>query len=221
MPSRPLHPRRLPALVRDEAGQALILPAIMLAFPLGIAGLVIDVGGWYRAQRQAQAVADASALAAAQALPGDTTNATALALDYANRNGGVLSAGDISFGSNRLPSDTVTVKVRRTEPTVFAKLFGFDSVTIHTTATAQASVLSEAEYAAPFAIVNTQPQLAGPGCPCFHVPTTLDLEKIGPGGFKIINIDGSHGGNGGPNTMADRILKGYTGSMALGWHYSI
>jgi Flp pilus assembly protein TadG len=217
--ARLLH-RRLPQL-RDESGQVILILAVALILLLGISGLVMDVGNWYHVQRQAQAVADASALAAAQALPDATGAATASALDYASRNHGVLAAGDITYASAYRPNDTVTVQVRRTEPTVFAKLFGFDTVSIKTTATARASNLLQAEFAAPFAIVNTQPELAGPGCPCLHVPTTLDLEKIGPGGFKIINIDGAHGGNQGPNTIADWIQYGYDGSMALGWYNSM
>jgi Flp pilus assembly protein TadG len=213
--------RRGFARIREEHGQAIIFPAFMLAFLLGMSGFVLDVGNWYQSQRAAQAVADASALAAAQALPGDTTDATAQALNYAKLNGGVLAASDITYSTGDEPNDTVTVKVNKTEPTYFAKLFGINSVTVHTTATARAFKLAEAQYAAPFAIVNTQPQLAGPGCPCYHVPTTLDLEKVGPGGFKIINIDGSRGGNGGPGTMADWIQNGFSGDMALGWFYSM
>jgi hypothetical protein len=104
---------------------------------------------------------------------------------------------------------------------VFAKVLGVGQVTIRTTASAQASNLVEAEYSAPFAIINTQPQLAGPGCPCFHVPTTLDLQTVGPGGFKIINIDGEHGGNQGQNSMAEWIEKGFAGPMRIGWFYSM
>ena len=120
-----------------------------------------------------------------------------------------------------MPNDTVSVKVKRTESSVFAKLVGVDTVTIRTKASAQAFLMGEAQYAAPFAIINTQPELAGPGCPCLHVPTTLDLEKVGPGGFKILNIDGAHGGNQGPNTISDWILNGFNGLMDVGLYYSM
>jgi Flp pilus assembly protein TadG len=221
LPSAPPTAARWPSRLREESGQAFVLPAVLLAFLLGMAALVLDVGGWYQSQRQAQAVADAAALAGAQALPGDTATATAQALDYAKRNGQALTAGDISFSTATLPNDTVTVKVKRTESSVLAKLFGSGQVTIKTTASARASNLGEALYAAPFAIINTQPQLAGPGCPCFHVPTTLDLQTVGPGGFKIINIDGHHGGNQGQNTIADWIENGFLDEMGTGWFFSM
>ena len=38
---------------------------------LGMAAVGIDVGSWYQAQRHDQSVADAAALAGAQALPDD------------------------------------------------------------------------------------------------------------------------------------------------------
>lgn len=55
--------------------------------------------------------------------------------------------------------------------------------------------------------------------PCFEQQTALDLDKIGPGAFRIINIDGSHGGTG-PSILADWIVRGYEGYMPLGWYYS-
>jgi hypothetical protein len=55
--------------------------------------------------------------------------------------------------------------------------------------------------------------------PCFEQETQLDLDKVGPGAFRIINIDGSHGGTG-PGTLADWIVRGYEGYMPLGWYYS-
>src|SRR5205085_5892087 len=125
----------------------------------------------------------------------------AQALDYAKRNGQPLTTSDITFSTAKYANDTVTVKVLRKEPTVFAKVLGLGDVTIRTSASARASNLGEAQYAAPFAIPITQEQLSGPGCPCFHVPTTLDLAKVGPGAFRIINVDGSEGGNHGPGMM--------------------
>jgi hypothetical protein len=199
----------------------LVLSVVFLTVLLGISAFVIDVGSLYRAKRHDQAVVDAAALAAAQALPGDTSAATDLAIQYAQKNGASISAGDVSFSSANQPNDTVRVHMHKPEPTFFAKVFGLNSVNVGATAAARASQLGQAQYAAPFGIVNTQPELAGPGCPCYQVSTTLDLAKVGPGGFKIINIDGNRGGNGGPGTLADWIQNGYNGLMALGWYYSM
>ena len=47
----------------------------------------------------------------------------------------------------------------------------------------------------------------------------LDLTKTGPGAFRLINIDGSHGGTS-PQILADWMLNGYEGYMPLDWYFS-
>jgi hypothetical protein len=54
---------------RGQAGQTLPMMMFFMVSLLGVAGLVIDVGGWYLQKRQVQAAADASALAGANQLP--------------------------------------------------------------------------------------------------------------------------------------------------------
>lgn len=67
-----------------ESGQILPLFALLAVVLVGMAALVIDVGGWYRAQRQLQTVADAAALAGARDLAmGD---AVATANSYVHQN---------------------------------------------------------------------------------------------------------------------------------------
>ena len=55
--------------------------------------------------------------------------------------------------------------------------------------------------------------------PCFDQQTQLDLEKTGPGAFRLINIDGSKGGTS-PDILADWMLNGYDGYMPLDWYFS-
>jgi hypothetical protein len=55
--------------------------------------------------------------------------------------------------------------------------------------------------------------------PCFNQPTTLDLDKVGPGAFHIVNIDGSHGGTS-PGTLATWVQTGLNAYMPLAWYYS-
>jgi hypothetical protein len=58
------------------------------------------------------------------------------------------------------------------------------------------------------------------GGPCYGpgYPTELDLNKVGPGSFKILNIDGSRGGTG-PGTLSEWISGGLSGLMNLGWYW--
>lgn len=55
-----------------ECGQVAVLFLALLVAILAMAAAALDVASWYRADRALQSTTDASALAAAQALPYDT-----------------------------------------------------------------------------------------------------------------------------------------------------
>jgi hypothetical protein len=200
---------------RDERGQAFVLTVVVLAMLMGMAALVLDVGHWYRAKRDLQAVADSAALAGAQALPDNTALAAQLAAQYAADNGG--PAPEVVFSSKNLANDTITVRVKRAEPGFFSKVFSIDSVDIGSRAVARTGQLAAAQYAAPFAIDKEQPELKCKPIPCAN-PTDLDLEKTGPGAFRVLNLDGSHGGTG-TQDLANWVLKGFAGMMQINTTY--
>jgi hypothetical protein len=120
-------------------------------------------------------------------------------------------------------NDTITVKLSKPATGVFSKLFGVNTVTVGAKATARASLMQSAQYVAPIGVNLKHPKLKGtPGCPCFGAgnATTLPLGKTGaPGSFDLLNIDGSKGGTGGP-TLANWILKGYSGYLPIGSYLS-
>lgn len=202
--------------LRDERGQALVLTTIFCAALLGVAALVLDVGHWYRSKRDLQAIADAAALAGAQALPENPGQANAIAIQYAKDNGGPTPT--ISFTSKFIPNDTIHVEVARDEPGFFAKVFSIDKVNIGSRATARTGGLSAAQYAAPFGIDERHPMLQCGPDPC-QDETTLDLEKVGPGAFRILNLDHSYGGTG-QKILADWIDNGYAGLMPINSDYN-
>jgi Flp pilus assembly protein TadG len=201
--------------VRSESGQAVLITVFFMTVVLGATALTLDVGDWYREQRQAQATADAAALAGAQVLPYDATQAQTLAQQYADSNGGGVGAGDITFRSDWVPNDTVKVKVNRTAPGFFSKLFSIDQVNISATAAARADTPEQVNGAAPIVVNKLHPLLSGPGCPCFNQETTLPLSKTGaPGAFGLITLD-PNASHGTPLT-ADWIQYGYDGYLGLG-----
>jgi Flp pilus assembly protein TadG len=209
------------ARLREERGQAVLVTVLFLAVLLGAVALTIDVGAWYREQRQAQATADAAALAGAQALPTDPARAMTLAAHYASVNGGGVPVSGISIATGIRTNDTVKVDVARTSPGFFAKIFSLDSVTVRSTAAARAGVPQEAKYVAPIVVNKLQPDLSGPGCPCFNQETTLPLGKDGaPGAFGLIDLDGTHNGTVGASTLADWIANGFDDYLALGKYNS-
>ena len=203
--------------IRSQRGQILALTTMTIVALLGMSAFVLDVGAWFRENRRTQQVADASALAGAQALPSDPGNAQNLALTYANsKNGGTVGSGDIQLSSSQLgPDDTIKVTARSTSPSFFAKVLGFGDVNISASATARVYVMSQARYAAPFGVERDQPELVnklfGPAN-----AMSLDVKKTGPGNFKLIEIDGSKSGVQN-QTLASWISQGYSGLMGTGW----
>jgi secretion/DNA translocation related TadE-like protein len=206
---------------RNQRGQATVLTLIFLTVLLGMAALVLDIGSWYRADRDTQSTADAAALAGAQALPESTGDASSLASSYASKNGGGLAT--VSFSNSYGPNDTIKVTVKKSATGVFTKIFGLDSVNVGSKATARTALISSAKYVAPIVVKNVHPKLLGTvGCPCFTSTnvTTIPLDRNGaPGAFDLLNLDGTRGGTS-PGVLADWMLKGYDGYLDIGEYYS-
>jgi Flp pilus assembly protein TadG len=208
------------SLARRQDGQVAVITAIFLVALLGCAGIVLDVGSWFRQQRVTQATVDAAALAGAQALPGDPSSATSLATDFANKNSGVAGAS-VSVTSTWVPNDTIKVTQSKPAAGFFSSLFGFNTVTVHAHATAVSEVPTAVMGAAPIAVWIGQQELSGPGCPCFGVPTQLPLGKKGaPGAFGLIDLDSSKNGTDGASVVAQWISQGFNQYLPLGGYYS-
>jgi Flp pilus assembly protein TadG len=209
-------------LRRCERGQAIVLMVLFLTFLLGCLALVLDVGSWFRSQRQLQSAADAAALAAAQALPNRPGDASALAQEYATKNASDLSSADYAIGTDLVTNDRITVHVTRDAPGFFARLFGIDSVRVGATAIAQAKMMAEAKHVAPIAVRNTHPMLGGAGCPCFGpaYETTIPLRSAAPGGFALVDLSGNGNGITGNDAIAEWIRNGYPDSLPVGKYLS-
>jgi Putative Flp pilus-assembly TadE/G-like len=200
--------------LRSERGQAAVLTVFFLVVLCGAVALTLDVGSWFREQRATQSAADAAALAGAHALPDDTGEAGVLAEEYLAKNDGGDATVTFPDGTN-----AIRVRVERNTPGIFAQIFGIDSVDVAAQATARVGNPSSVRWAAPFAVDKQHPMLNCSPQPCWNTPTQVDLDKVGPGAFRLINIDGSHGGTG-PSTLEDWILRGFDGYMPLNWYFS-
>jgi Flp pilus assembly protein TadG len=134
-----------PVKLRDERGQSLVIVVLFLIVLLGFAALVLDVGHAYLAQRRLQASVDAAALAGADGLP-TVASATALANTYgAGGNNSPLGLSDVQMTVSTkclanapgcTPANAVVVSESAAVPTVFGKVLGINSFTVHATATA-------------------------------------------------------------------------------------
>ena len=204
--------------MKDESGQAILVTVLFLVVLMGCAALTIDVGMWYREQRQAQATADAAVLAGAQDLPENPSLAVDNAQLYADKNGGGVLAGDITLKSDFQANDTINVSVARKAPSIFAQVLSFGPVTVRANAAARIGVPEQVWGAAPIVVNKLHPMLSGAGCPCFDDETTIPLGKDGaPGAFGMVDL--ANGANGSPN-LADWIATGFNGFLDLGAYES-
>jgi hypothetical protein len=210
-------------LRRYEQGQALVTAVIFMTVLMGMTACVLDVGSWFRAQRASQATADASALAAAQALPSDPTTAQALATSYALKNGG-QPPQTIQLSSTVTSNDTIKVKVSRTAPGLFSRVLGISSGQVSASAAARAYRPAEVKYVAPIVVNIKHPKLSGGNCPCFGIgnSTRITLGPTGaPGAFTMLNLnEDQNNGTVGTSELADWIRSGFDQYLDLGRYYS-
>ncbi len=111
----------------------------MMVVVLLLSGLAIDVAIWYQHHHQAQVAADSAALAAANCLANegvgntctsvtDTTDATAVAVQFAGANGVTISSSQVSYNSSTNPT-IVTVTAPDPSPISFAGIANIGSST--------------------------------------------------------------------------------------------
>jgi Putative Flp pilus-assembly TadE/G-like len=141
---------RMSALARNDTksdnGYILVTVACFLIVMLAVVALAVDIGVSYSMRTQNQAAADAAALAGAYTFiqgkpqPASAINEATVVATMNKTHGAAILAGDVTVTPNI--SDPlrprVTVDITRTEPTFFAKVIGFNSVQVHTTAIAEA-----------------------------------------------------------------------------------
>jgi Putative Flp pilus-assembly TadE/G-like len=205
----------VPARIRSEAGQALFFVVFILASLLGISALVVDVGSWYRADRNIQTAADAAALAGAQELPLNQSGAQTIAKQYAQANYAGIPTPDVTFPN----SATIHVKAKADTPGIFAPVLNsaFKIVTVHAEAEAQVSAPDKLKNVAPIAIykdyacIVTNPS-------CFGQKVVLGFDDDNPydptkSKFGLLDLD--RDGSAGTGDMKNWLTKGYPDYLSI------
>lgn len=134
--------------LKHERGGVLLLVALSLILLIGLLALAIDIGVGYAARRKVQNAVDAGALAAATKLAEHTSDAAIYAIIeqyttveneaqtfeafYIAEPGGPTLA---AVGGGSIPAQATGVRVNATltTPTYFARLMGFDTLTVEAT----------------------------------------------------------------------------------------
>ena len=149
-----------PAWAADERGSVTVMVALTVTGLIAMFALAIDLAALFDARSEAQRAADAAALAGASAFleyQQDYARSVAVdrAIELATSNeirSEPIPAEDVTVTVN-LDSSTVRAQVRRDGvPTWFARLIGFDAVSVAAEATAWAGEAGAAQCVKPFAV---------------------------------------------------------------------
>ncbi len=124
---------------KEDRGAALAIVASSLFLLMGIASISADVAWYYLHASRVQRAADAAALAGVVYLPVAPGTANSTALDIANRNG--YLDGEVATNTTVSPAaigeNQLQVRISTEVDTFFAKVLGWDTMTIARSAVAE------------------------------------------------------------------------------------
>lgn len=184
-----------------------VLFALALPVLIGAVGLGCDVTVMYYNWVCLQKAADASALAAANSLPGDPGSAITTASNFAQLNG--ASSNEVTSTVVAPDDMSITVSLARQVPYFFGRILGLSSQLVQVRATAGLQ-----------AVTRTNGNLVPIGLPCTAAtmpcyysgePLTLKYGQIGSGNWTPLQL-----GQSGAAAYGANVLNGYDGSVAVG-----
>ena len=116
-------------LWRGESGQGLVVGTLVMVMILGFAAMTVDVGLFLHEKRELQNAADAAALAGVQELPFSVADAELRAQEWADKNGiGADELEPIEISTTHVANDTITVRVKRDVPFIFARVLASPAI---------------------------------------------------------------------------------------------
>ena len=156
-------------LTAKEAGQIIVIFALMLTVLIGLVGIAIDVTYAWRTGLQIQRAADSGALAGVVYLPGDVTTADSTAIAEVAANGytasGTTPITTVTAAPNPANNRQLDVTVTAQVPTFFVRIFGINNWTI--TRMSRAAFVMPVPMGSPLAyygvgcLVLTSPAITG------------------------------------------------------------
>jgi Flp pilus assembly protein TadG len=211
-------------------GQIAVIFALTSVALTGAISLGTDVGVLYYNWAQLQKAADSAALAGANYLPDNPSQATAAASQLARTNG--LQSAEIISNTVSPDNLSITITTKRTVPYYFARVLGinYGYVAAAATATAQApirTVNATTPGSVPLGGTNNGNNgvTCSTTCSCGLIPIglnsstlysdgspiTLQQGQVGPGNWDLLAL----GGVGG-NNLRTNVANGYNGMITVG-----
>lgn len=188
---------------RKQKGAVKILVILVLPVLLGFAAIVIDAGTLYLNKRQLQTMADAGALAGAQDLPGNTSQAKITGKNYAIKNG--TTTDTVTPTVVGTSNNSLKVEASRDVKRIFSLIFGTSPTTVKASATATVFPAGGARGVIPIGIVD-QTLIYGD-------EVTM---KYGGGGGCWGNYGALALGGTGAAVYEPNLKNGYSGTLTRG-----
>jgi Flp pilus assembly protein TadG len=183
-------------------GQTAVMLVLLVPILLGVIALGTDIAVFYYNWAQLQKAADAAALAGGTRLPNNTADATSVAEQYAELNGAAANeVAAITFGA---ANSSITVKLRRIVPYLFARVLGLVENPVSASATAALQTAGSAGGTLPIGLDSQTAYSYGQSI-------TMHQGGVGPG-----NWDGLALGCSGGSCYRENLASGYSGTLHTG-----
>lgn len=185
--------------------------ALAMVALLAMSGLALDGGRLYALRTQLENVADAAALAGAQALPDDPALAQSLAVSYAENNGLPADHIQVSFADQ---NHEIFVQVWEETDLRFMPVVGIRVATVRASSGALVAAPHGLRGAVPIGVADTNFQMG-----------QLYQLKVGAGGSNCGESDngnfhalalGSDDDGNGASVYEDNLIHGYGGWLNVG-----
>lgn len=191
------------SLLRSEKGNIIVLFAFSMVLIFGMVGLVVDIGMVYKEKSDLKKIATTAALSGAQELPnGDPARVQ-------NVVGTILSSYQEQSSLQNIGIDMdqqVQVSLKKVVPLLFAKILGFDSMTVQESATARLYPISELLGVIPLGIDESTTITYGQ-----TVSLKVGAGDSSTGNFGILALAGP-----GARTYEETLKYGYDKTVSVG-----
>ncbi len=188
-----------------QDGYVLPVFVVFMTVVIGIGAITLDAGRMYTTKLLLTNISDAAALAGVTSLPGNTSQAEAIAIEYAVVNGADPARVQIQILSN---NDRIKVTVTKTLKLNFAGLISFGTVDISATSTAGIGITKKVKGAQPFGIEDAVFEVGQP----YVIKLAPDSETPpASGNFHALAL-----GLPGANSYRQNVEYGYQGWISVG-----
>lgn len=207
--------------LKNENGAAAVVVTLAFISLLLMSALVLDYGLVYIQAGKMQSTADSAALAAVFALPCSTSDtdtqelSKALAIEYAGKNGKIITNDDITFEAN---SNNVYIAVRvnidQSVDMMLTPLAGILKTDLTRSAVARVSSVTAVTGAAPLSVTKSVYEYAKANNMLEHLTLKFDGGEGVAGSYGAIDLDAQVGG--GANDYANWLSMGFPGTLSVG-----